>query len=148
MVTRERIQMPQTAELKSAVAETEAWIDEFMATLGWHTRELVFQAFTGALHAFRDSLPWDEAANVGAYFPPLLRGIYFDGWHPASPSLPLASRTVFLERIRDAVHHEPACDAEQVARALFSLLSRRLPKSELEDVKAVAPEELHALWPV
>lgn len=139
--------MPKTAELSTAVAETEAWIDEFMAAIDWHNRSRAFAAFTSALHAFRDSLPWDEAANAGAYFPPLLRGLYFEGWHAASRSLPLTSRALFLERIRDAVHQDPAIEPEQVARALFSVLARRLPASELEDVKALAPEEIHALWP-
>lgn len=140
--------MAQTQELKTALAETEVWIDEFIELAGWHDRDLAFKAFVSGLHAFRDSLPWDEAANVAAYFPPLLRGVYFEGWHPASRSLPLAARNIFFERIRDAVHQEPGVEPEQVTRALFGLLARRLPQSELEDVKAVAPEELHAFWPI
>lgn len=140
--------MAQTPELQTAIAETEAWVDEFITIIGWHDRNLAFNAFKSALHAFRDSLPWDEAAGVAAYFPPLLRGIYFEGWHPASRSLPLACRSVFLERIHDAVHQDPGVDPEQVARTLLSLLVRRLPTAELEDIKAVAPQELHAFWPL
>lgn len=139
--------MAQTPELTSAIAETDAWIDEFMTLIGWHDRNLSFAAFMGALHAFRDSLPWDEAAAAAAYFPPLLRGLYFEGWHPTSSSLPLTNRDAVLGRIRDAVHQQPRVEPENVMRALFSLLAKRLPASELEDIKAVSPDELHALWP-
>jgi len=139
--------MAQTPELNSVIAETDAWIDEFMALIGWHDRSLSFAAFMGALHAFRDSLPWDEAATAAAYFPPLLRGLYFEGWHPTSRSLPLTERDAVLGRIRDAVHQQPRVEPENVMRALFSLLAKRLPASELEDIKAVSPDELHAFWP-
>ena len=140
--------MPKTRELENAVEETEAWVDEFVALIAWHNRDLAFTALVSALHAFRDSMPWDEAANIAAYFPPLLRGIYFEGWHPASRSLPLTTKSVFFERIRDAVHQNPGVESEQVVRALFSLLAKRMPQSELEDLKALAPEELHAYWPI
>jgi uncharacterized protein (DUF2267 family) len=116
---REEAVMAQNGELKTALSEAETWIDEFISVIGWHDRELAFKALVGGLHAFRDSLPWDEAANVSAYFPPVLRGYYFEGWHPASRSLPLAERAIFFERIRDAVHQEPGVEPEHVARALF-----------------------------
>lgn len=141
-------EMAQTQELKTAVEETEAWLDEFMGLIGWHNRDLAFRALVTGLHALRDSLPWDEAANLAGYFPPLLRGFYFEGWHPASPLLPLTSRATFFERIHDAIHHAPGAEPEQVTRVLFMLLARRLPQSELEDVKAVGSEELHGYWPI
>ncbi len=139
--------MSRTTELKGALEETDAWIDQFMDMLGWHDRSKSYRAFVAAMHAFRDSLPWDEAAQIAAYFPPLLRGLYFEGWHPTSPTLPLTGRIVFLERVHDSLGRELGIDPEHVVRTLFSLLVRRLPGFELEDAKAVTPEELRAFWP-
>lgn len=139
--------MHTTHELETALTETEAWIDEFMLQLRWHNRNLAYDAFIGALHALRDSLPWDEAVQIGAYFPPLLRGLYYEGWHPTGRSLPLSGARQFLDRIHDSVHREPGIDPEVVAHALFALLGKRLPAPELEDARAVAPEALHAFWP-
>ena len=85
---------------------------------------------------------------MGAYLPPLLRGLYYEGWHPTARSLPLKDCDVFLERIHEAVSRDPGIDAELVARGVFTLLTRRLPASELEDVRAVTPVALHAFWPV
>jgi len=90
----------------------------------------------------------NDCLQVGAYLPPLLRGLYYEGWHPTARSLPLEDREVFLERIHEAVSRDPGIDAELVARGVFTLLARRLPASELEDVRAVTPVVLHAFWPV
>ena len=97
------------------------------------------------LHALRDCLGRDEAVYVGAQLPPLLRGLYYEGWHPRTRGA--ASRSAFLERILDGVHRDVAVDAEQVARAVMALLATRMPAAELEDAKAATPPALHNLWP-
>jgi len=139
--------MTDTVELKSAVQQTESWIDDLMQRLGWHDREKAYHALIAGLHAMRDSLPWDAAAELGAYLPPLLRGLYYEGWHPTGRSLPLKSRDAFLERIHDSLHRDPGIDAEFVARGLFALLAQRLPEAELEDAKVLTPKALHGFWP-
>jgi uncharacterized protein (DUF2267 family) len=53
-----------------------------------------------------------------------------------------------LERVRESVHRDPGIDAEQVARVVLALLAERLPAPELEDVRAVTPKALRALWPI
>jgi uncharacterized protein (DUF2267 family) len=98
------------------------------------------------LHALRDVLPQDEAVYVGAQLPVLLRGLYYDGWHPSRRTSP-RSRSAFIERIQDGVHRDPGIDAEQVVRAVLALLAARLPAGELEDAKAATPRPLHNLWP-
>lgn len=134
------------SDLSAAVRATEDWIDDLMRRLGWHDREQVYLALIATLHALRDCLARDEAVYVGAHLPPLLRGLYYEGWHPGGR--PAArSRGAFLERIHDGVHRDPAVDAEQVARAVFSLLATRLPVAELEDAMAATPKPLHNLWP-
>jgi uncharacterized protein (DUF2267 family) len=76
---------------------------------------------------------------------PLLRGFYYDGWHPHVHKL--ASRDAFLERVRDALKHDMAVDAEQVVRAVLALLARRIRAVEIEDAKAATPPAIHGLWP-
>ena len=111
-----------------------------------HDRERAYLALLAALHALRDSLPRDEAVYVGAHMPALLRGLYYEGWHPGARGS-AKSRSAFLERIHDGVHRDPAIEAEQVARAVFALLAARMPAAELEDAKAATPKTLHGLWP-
>ena len=138
--------MSEIKELSLAVNATDDWIDDLLRRLGWHDRERVFRALLAGLHALRDSLSRDEAVYVGAQLPPLLRGLYYEGWHPGARGA-ARSRTAFLERIHDGVHRDPGVDAEEVARAVFALLAARLPAAEVEDAKAATPRSLHNLWP-
>jgi len=138
--------MTATQELNAAVQATEDWIDDLMGRLTWHDRSRVYLALLGALHALRDCWGRDEAIYVAAHLPPLLRGLYYEGWHPGGHRA-ATSRAAFLERVHDGVHRDPAVDAEQVARAVFALLAARLPAAELEDAKAATPKPLHNLWP-
>lgn len=138
--------MPALQDLHAAVPEAEDWIDDVARRLGWHDRERVYLVLLATLHALRDSLRRDEAVFIGAQLPPLLRGLYYDGWHPGS-RLAAPDRGAFLQRIHDSVHRDPGIDAEAAARAVFETLAARLPAGELEDARAATPKALHNLWP-
>lgn len=138
--------MTATDDFNAAVRATEDWINDLVRRLGWHDREHAYLALTTTLHALRDSLPRDEAIYLGAQLPALLRGLYYDGWHPAA-GVTVTSRSAFLQRVHDGVHRDPGVDAEQVARAVFAILATRLPPAEIEDAKAAMPAPLHNLWP-
>ena len=138
--------MTMTSELNAAVAATEDWVDDLMRRLAWQDREHVYRALLATLHALRDCLPREEAIYLAAQLPAMLRGLYYEGWHPGAYP-PLKSRAAFIERIHDGVHRDPGVDAEQVARAVLALLAARLPASEIEDAKAIMPHALHNLWP-
>lgn len=139
--------MAQIQEIEEAVRGTEDWIAAMMQQLGWRDRDRVWLALRAASHALRDCLPTDAAVAVGAQLPVLLRGIYYEGWHPAVRALRVKSRHAMLERIHEAVHRDPAIDPEQVARGFLAVLAGRLPAAELEDTKAEPPESLRGLWP-
>ncbi len=138
--------MPDFQELSTAVKATDDWIDDLQRRLGWHDRERVYHALLAGLHALRDSLPRDEAVYIGAQMPPLLRGLYYEGWHPGTRGA-ARSRPAFFERIHDSLNRDLGIDPEQVARAVFAMLTARLPAAEVEDAKAVTPKSLHNLWP-
>jgi len=137
--------MTATEDFNAAVRATEDWIDDLVRRLGWHDREYAYLALIASLHALRDSLPRDEAIYLGAQLPALLRGLYYEGWHPAGAVA--KSRSAFLQRIHDGVHRDPGVDAEQVARAVCAMLAARLSAAEVEDAKAAMPGPLHNLWP-
>lgn len=137
--------MTSGLDLGTFLQATESWVDDLMQTLGWHDRHRAWLALLATLHALRDSLGRDEAVYVGAQLPPLLRGLYYEGWHPHAR--PTNSRSAFFERILDGMHHDVAVDAEQIARAVMALLATRMSGAELEEAKAATPAAIHNLWP-
>ena len=133
-------------DFDTAVRGTNDWIDNLKQQLGWHDRERIYVVLLATLHALRDCLARDEAIYLGAQLPALLRGLYYEGWHPGGHKA-AGSRSAFLERIHDGVHRDPGVDAEEVARAVLALIATRLPAAEVEDAKAATPKALHNLWP-
>ncbi len=138
--------MTGIAEFHAAAHAAEEWINHFTRELGWSDRDKAAGAFVATLHALRDSLPAHEAIFLGDHLSPLLRGLYYEGWRLAKYSA-VREREAFLERIREGVRRDPGIDAEKVARVALRLLAERLPAAELEDVRAVTPKGLRALWP-
>lgn len=134
-------------QLDLAAKAANDWIGELTQGLAWHDQDKAYLALVATLHALRDDLPAPEAVFLGEYLTPLIRGLYYGGWHMTKSPRSAKTREGFLERIREGVHHDPAIDAEQVAHAVLALLAAHLPASELEDVKAATPKELHAFWP-
>jgi len=139
--------MTAIQEFDTAVEAAEEWLTDLIQRLGWQDRERAYQALVAGLHALRDCLPGDEAVYVSGHLPALLRGLYFEGWHPTRRPASLKTRSGFLQRIHEGVHRDPAIDAEQVAHAVLALVAARLPPAELEDAKAATPETLRSLWP-
>jgi len=130
-----------------AIQATVDWVDDLQTRLGWHDRNMTYEAMKATLHGLRDALPADEAVFLGGCLPLLLRGVYYEGWHLRDKPLPMPDRDAFVERIRDGVNRALGVDAEEVAGRVFELVAARLPPEELEDVKAVTPASLHFLWP-
>jgi len=72
----------ELAAIASTVQTTHEWLNELTVLLGWPDRHDAYQALRGVLHALRDRLSVDEAAALGAQLPMLVRGCYYEDWHP------------------------------------------------------------------
>jgi len=147
-MVRESIpQMANIPEFDDAVRASDKWLDDLKHRLRWEHSDRVYLALLATLHALRDHLPTDEVARLGAALPPLLRGFYFEGWHPRGRSGGKINREAFFSRIHEGVHRDPGIDTDQVSHAVFALLGERLSSSDLEEIKAATPAPLHGLWP-
>jgi uncharacterized protein (DUF2267 family) len=129
------------------IHKTNNWLNELMEILGWHDRHKAYLALRVTLHALRDRLTVEEGAQLGAQLPMLIRGFYYEGWDPTGKPLKVRHKEEFLARVEEQFSGDDQVDAEQVARAVFTLLSNRVTEGEIEDVKHVLPAELRELWP-
>jgi len=127
--------------------KTNSWLKELMQELHWQDRRKAYLALKATLHALRDRLTLDEAAQLGAQLPMLIRGFYYEGWDPTRKPLKIGDKEEFLDRIEQEFRGGGPVDPERVARAVFTVLAKRVTAGEIEDVKHVLPAEIRELWP-
>lgn len=140
--------MTGLAVFDTTFQKTNTWINELATQLGWEDRHRTFQALRATLHALRDRLTVEEAAQLGAQLPILLTGFYYENWKPATSPNKERSKEEFLAHIRDYFQGiDPSIDAEQVVRAVFQLLTAKVTQGEIEDVVHMMPPQLKQLWP-
>ena len=130
----------------TTVHKTNVWLKDLMTELGWQDKHRAYLALRVTLHALRDRLTVEEAAQLGAHLPMLMRGFYYEGWRPAATPRRERHREEFLSHIREQFTDDPV-DAERVAHAVFMLLFARVSTGEIEEVEHLLPSEIRDLWP-
>jgi len=129
------------------VQKTNSWLKELMLELHWHDRRKAYLAMRATLHALRDRLTVEEAAQLAAQLPMLIRGFYYEGWNPTGKPLKIRDKEEFLGLVEQELRGSERIDPERVARAVFKVLSDRVTEGEIEDVKHLLPAEIRELWP-
>jgi uncharacterized protein (DUF2267 family) len=94
----------------------------------------------------RDRLTVDEAAQLGAQLPMLVRGIYYTGWDPSKVPMKM-HRDEFLDRIRTEFPYEIEGDIEELELTVLQALRHYITDGEWEDIKSVVPKDLASALP-
>jgi uncharacterized protein (DUF2267 family) len=63
--------------LDHSIDKTNAWLAEIAAEFGTEDRQFAYRVTRTWLHALRDRLPVQVAANFAAQLPELLRGVFY-----------------------------------------------------------------------
>jgi uncharacterized protein (DUF2267 family) len=126
-----------------AVAGAAQWIDELATELGTDDPREARRVLRVVLHAVRDHLEPNEAAQLAAQLPELVRGMYYAEWVPGRRS-PRHSQE-FLEAIANAADLHGITEASFAVSATMRLLRRHVTAGELDDVLANMPAEVREL---
>jgi uncharacterized protein (DUF2267 family) len=122
------------------------WVNLLCEDLDWDDQGRAYMLLRETLHAVRDYLTVDEAVDLSAQLPVLIRGIYFDGWVPARCPAHPRSKEDFLERIAAPFGDTPLEDSERAASTVFDLLRRKISEGEFEQVANAMRKPLRELW--
>lgn len=134
--------------LNRTVHATNNWLSEISDEVGIPDAQLAHHALRGVLFATRDRLTVDEAMDLSAQLPALIRGIFFEGYKPSNKPLTYRDREVFLERVSEELQTVNGANPEDVTRAVFTVLNRHISPGEVEDVRRMLPKAIRQLWPV
>jgi uncharacterized protein (DUF2267 family) len=131
----------------STLNVTHIWLNEIMEERGIADKHAAYLALRATLQALRDRLNVDEAAQLGAQLPMLVRGFYYEGWNPSKTPTKERHIEQFLAHVERNFGGTTNLKAEDAARAVFALLDRKVSAGEIDDIVAALPEELLELWP-
>lgn len=128
--------------------KTQIWLNQLMAELDWEDKpEKAYFALRTVLHALRDRLTVEEAVQLGAQLPMLVRGFYYEGWTLKGKPHKERHKQDFLAHIEAAFKGDVTVRAETLARAVFRVLERNTSDGEIADVKNSLPKAILELWP-
>jgi uncharacterized protein (DUF2267 family) len=138
---------PNTIELFSeTIAKTGEWLDDIMLATGKMEIRHAYSVLRAVLHVLRDRLTPEEAVDLGAQLPTLVRGFYFEGWTPARRPMKYRHKAEFLRQVAQAVPSLPEANLERAVQAVFSVLAKRVSGGEIRHVHNQLPPELRELW--
>jgi uncharacterized protein (DUF2267 family) len=130
----------------TTIQVTNGWLNEICGEMGWgRDHHKAYQALRAVLLALRDRLHPDEAAGLAAQLPLLVRGAFYEGWHPAGTPVKTRTRAEFLAPVTGMFRNDGQVVPAEVARAVFRVMKRHLSAGEVEDFIAVLPEEVQNL---
>lgn len=129
------------------IQTTNIWLNELDEAIGWNHRQRSYRLLRAVLHALRDLMPVNEATDLGAQLPLLIRGIYYEGWRPAATPVKLRGLDDFLAVVDKSFTTDPIADSKAAVRAVFALLAAKVSAGEIGDVRHVLPKAIRDLWP-
>jgi uncharacterized protein (DUF2267 family) len=125
-----------------AIQTADGWIRDMMRELGTDDPQQAYHALAAALQTLRDRLAVDEAAQLAAQLPLLVRGLFFEGWHPASTPVHCRRPEELIALFKQKSSHGHGVDAERALAATFEVVRRHVSRGELDSLAHVLPASL------
>jgi uncharacterized protein (DUF2267 family) len=128
--------------IERTVQKTMQWLTDLEHELGTDDPDETWRVLRAYLQVLRDRLTLDEAAQLAAQLPHLLRGVFYEGFDPGRQPEKIRDREVLLERLAERAQLTDLGEAATAAAAATRVLRRHVTEGEIEDVMAQLPREL------
>jgi uncharacterized protein (DUF2267 family) len=125
-----------------SVHKTNEWLADLEAELGIDDRKDAWRILRAYLQLLRDQLTIDEAAQLAAQLPLVLKGAFYEGFDPGHQPAKVRDREQFLNLLAARAQLSDTDDAARAAEAATKVLRRHVTAGEVEDVLAQLPTEL------
>ena len=131
---------------ESTIHTTNEWLGELDQELGRSDRQQAYRIMRAVLMTLRDRLTVEEATDLGAQLPMLVRGFYYEGWNPSKTPTRERNLQAFLDHVTQYLQEPTDGDPEEAVHAVFGLLSRHVTPGEIEHVRSSLPKDVQRLW--
>jgi uncharacterized protein (DUF2267 family) len=135
-----------TRNINSSIQKTYEWLVDMEDELLTADRQIAYHALRSVLHALRDRLSADEAADLAAQLPTYLRGVFYEGWRPADKPEKF-KLDEFLDRIATTYDATLPAEPLRFTEAVLAVLEKRISTGEMHDIRSTLPNDIRQLWP-
>lgn len=140
--------MSETDVFASTIEKTNRILHEIEEAYGWprERRQQSYHALKAVLHALRDRLTVEEASDLAAQLPTLVRGLYYEGWKPAKVPVKMHGEE-FLGRVRRDFPYDLEGDVELLVRRTLGALRHYVTVGEWDDIRSGLPKDMAEILP-
>lgn len=134
------------APVAKGVQTVQEWLKELKDKGELADVAAAYSILRAVLHQLRDRLTLEEAVDLGAQLPLIVRGLYFEGWRPHKVPRKIRAKDAFLDELsKDVLPYTYPVD--WAVTTVFSLLANHCDPGEIADVIGQLPTDLKELWP-
>src|ERR1700704_1098508 len=127
--------------IERSVHKTNEWLHQPGAERGTEDREDAWRVLRAYLQLLRDQLTVDEAAQLAAQLPLVVRGAFYEAFDPSEQPAKLRDREQFIAAFAERAQLD-AGRAAQAVEAATRVLRSHVHEGELDDVLAPLPSEV------
>lgn len=138
--------MPLSPPVASAIETIQVWLKELKETGELADDDAAYSVLRAVLHKLRDRLTLEEAVDLGAQIPLIVRGLYYEHWQPHRIPRKVRSRAAFLDELSKEVLPF-TYPVDWAVTAVFKLLTHHCEPGEISHVIGQLPDDLKELWP-
>ncbi|MCW3066179.1 MAG: hypothetical protein JWN32_3351 [Solirubrobacterales bacterium] len=124
------------------VHQTNEWLSELNRERQSDDRAQAWRVLRAYLQLLRDRLTIDEAAQLAAQLPQLLRGVFYEGFDPGHQPEKIRDRETFLARLAERAQLADPNEAARAAAAATRVMRRHVSEGEFDDVLSQLPAEI------
>jgi uncharacterized protein (DUF2267 family) len=118
------------------------WLKDLAGELGVEDKEVAWRVMRAYLQVLRDRLTVDEAAQLAAQLPDLLRGVFYEGFDPGHQPQKIRDAETFLAMFGERAQLADAQEAARAAAAVTRVLRRHIAEGEMDDAMSQLPKEI------
>jgi uncharacterized protein (DUF2267 family) len=136
-------------QLSHACQQAQEWIKNLASRPPFEVEEQAYAYMRAVLHTLRDRLTVEEAVHLASHLPTLIRGVYYDGWKPASAPDKIKTQQEFYQRVEGCfggLAHAGTVDTVSGTNAVLAFLEENIDAGELRHVKGQLPRDLQGLF--
>ncbi|MPM66885.1 hypothetical protein SDC9_113797 [bioreactor metagenome] len=132
--------------LDNSIELTNVWLKDILEQLKWQSKNSAYEALRGTLHALRDRLPMEEAVQLAAQLPLVIKGVYYDGWTPGDKPEKF-KKEEFARRVHEQFGLDSGVNPAEVIRGVLRVMYRHMGEGELSHVRNNMPADIQEWFP-